>query len=235
MAGVNPRRSYSSPLRDRRAASTRRAVLAAARELFVERGYGATTIEDVAHRAGVSKPTVFTAVGSKQDLLRAIRDAAIAGDDEPVPVAQRPGAAGIRDAADQRGAVRLLAEHLAGVARRYSPIYQVLQGAAASGEPELRQLWELESHQRMIGAEHWIGILEGKGPLRVGFDRGKAADVLWLLMAPDNYHRMVHGRGWTHDTYQQWLADAITALLFATDAPARRGERRAERRPGSPR
>ncbi|HEY2298744.1 MAG TPA: TetR/AcrR family transcriptional regulator, partial [Jatrophihabitans sp.] len=66
------RKAYSSPLRDEQAAQTRRAVLAAARELFVTQGYGATTVDQIAAVAGVSKPTVFSAVGNKQNLLAAV-------------------------------------------------------------------------------------------------------------------------------------------------------------------
>jgi len=61
-------------------------VLDAARQLFIAQGYGATTVEQIAQRAGVSKPTVFSAVGNKQMVLRAARDTALAGDGEPVPV-----------------------------------------------------------------------------------------------------------------------------------------------------
>ena len=90
MTDVKPSRSYSSPARERQAAGTRAAVLAAARELFVEQGYGATTVDQIAARAGVSKPTVFSAVGSKQTVLSVVRDVAMAGDDEAVAVSDRP-------------------------------------------------------------------------------------------------------------------------------------------------
>ena len=213
MAHVNRRRRYSSPLREQRAASTRRAVLDAAQQLFVERGYGATTLEQVAARAGVSKPTVFSAVGNKQALLREIRDRAIAGDDAPVPVADRPSAAAIREASDQHQAVQLLAAHLTSVAARYAPIYEVLRGAATSGEPDLRDLWEVEEQQRHAGAEHWVGVLAQKGPLRGGMNTDTATDVLWLIMSPDNYHKLVHVRRWEAARYQDWLADTLTALL----------------------
>ena len=73
MSRVNARRTYSSPLRQGQAQATRRAVLQAAHELFIAQGYGATTVEQIAQRAGVSKPTVFSAVGNKQQLLRAVR------------------------------------------------------------------------------------------------------------------------------------------------------------------
>ena len=215
MPEVNARRPYSSPLRERQASTTRRAVLDAARELFIAQGYGATTVEQIAQRAGVSKPTVFSAVGNKQLVLRAVRDAAIAGDDAPIPVAKRPATDQIRGEPDQRAAVELLAQHLTGVARRYAQINEVLHAAADGGEEDLRQLWETEEDQRLTGARFWTEILTSKGPLRPGLSHGDAADVMWLLMSPDNYYRLVHRRRWTTAKYQRWLAAAITQLLFA--------------------
>jgi AcrR family transcriptional regulator len=186
-------------------------VLDAAATLFRERGYGATTIEQIAGRAGVSKPTVFTAVGNKQTLLSAVRDVTIAGDDDPIPVRRRPAAA-IADEPDQQRAAQLIAAHLTAVASRYAPIYEVLRGAAATGEPELQQLWRTEEDQRLIGARHWVGMLAAKGPLREDLDLDSAADVMWLLMAPDNYTRLVHNRGWSPDHYTRWLTNAIHSL-----------------------
>ena len=215
MARVNARRKYSSPLRERQAKATRRAVLQAARALFIAQGYGATTVEQIARHAGVSKPTVFSAVGNKQLVLRAVRDVAIAGDDEPVPVAKRPATDRIRAEPDQRRAVALLAQHLTGVASRYAEINEVLHAAADSGEDDLRELWKLEEDQRLTGARLWVDVLTSKAPLRPGLDHGTAVDVLWLLMSPDTYYRLVHRRRWTNQQYQQWLAASITQLLFA--------------------
>jgi AcrR family transcriptional regulator len=212
---VNARRPYSSPLRERQASTTRRAVLESARQLFIAQGYGATTVEQIAQRAGVSKPTVFSAVGNKQMVLRAVRDAAIAGDDEPVPVARRPATDRIRAEPDQHRAVRLLAQHLTGVASRYAQINEVLHAAADGGEEDLRELWETEEDQRLTGARFWIEVLTGKGPLKPGLSHRDAVDVMWLLMSPDNYYRLVHRRQWTAQRYQRWLAASITALLFA--------------------
>jgi len=212
---VNARRPYTSPLREQQATATRRAVLDAARQLFIAQGYGATTVEQIAQRAGVSKPTVFTAVGNKQMVLRAVRDTAIAGDDQPVPVAQRPATDRIRTEPDQRQAVELLAQHLTGVASRYAQINEVLHAAAAGGEEDLRELWEAEENQRLAGARLWIEVLTGKGPLRPGLSYSDANDVMWLLMSPDNYYRLVHRQRWTPQKYQRWLAAAITQLLLA--------------------
>ena len=215
MPKVNARRPYTSPLREQQATATRRAVLEAARQLFIAQGYGATTVEQIAQRAGVSKPTVFTAVGNKQTVLRAVRDTAIAGDDQPVPVAQRPATDRIRAEPDQRQAVELLAQHLTGVASRYAQIHEVLHAAADGGEEDLRELWEAEENQRLTGAQFWIEVLTGKGPLRPGLGHSDAIDVMWLLMSPDNYYRLVHRRRWAKQTYQRWLAATITQLLLA--------------------
>lgn len=177
-------------------------------------GYGATTIDQVAQRAGVSKPTVFNVVGNKQALLRTVRDIAIAGDDAAVPVAKRPSAAAIRDATDQLDAVKLLARHLTDVGSRYAEIHEVLHTAANSGEGELRQLWETEEQERLRGARHWVATLAAKGTLRERLDTKSATDILWLLMAPDNYYRLVHRRGWTKSRYRRWLAASITHSLL---------------------
>ncbi len=214
MADVNARRKYSSPLRQRQVQATRRAVLEAARELFISQGYRATTLEQIAQRAGVSKPTVFSAVGNKQMVLRAVRDVAIAGDDEPVPVAQRPMVDHIRAEPDQGRAVELLAQHLTSVASRYAQINEVLHAAADGGEEDLHELWETEEDQRLTGARHWVDILASKGPLRPTLERGDAVDMMWLLMSPDQYYRLVHRRDWTAQKYERWLAASIVHMLF---------------------
>jgi AcrR family transcriptional regulator len=214
VSDVNARRSYSSTLRKSQAEATRRAVLDAARDLFIARGYGATTVEQIAERAGVSKPTVFSAVGNKQMLLHAVRDIAIAGDDEPVPVAKRPAADHIREEPDLQRAIALLARHLTTVASRYAVIYDVLRAAAANGEEELRQLWAAEEEQRLTGARFWIEILRAKGAaLRPGTEARTAVDTLWLLMAPDHYNRLVLQRNWSRQKYQRWLATLISQLF----------------------
>src|SRR5689334_4160885 len=106
-------------MRAQQAAGTRAAVLAAAHELFVEQGYGATTVDQIAARAGVSKPTVFSAVGNKQTVLSAVRDVAMAGDDEQVAVSDRPAADRIRAEPDQRRTVELLAALFTEINGRY--------------------------------------------------------------------------------------------------------------------
>jgi AcrR family transcriptional regulator len=189
-------------------------VLAAARELFVDQGYGATTVEQIAARAGVSKPTVFTAVGNKQTLLKTVRDVAMAGDDDPTPVHDRPSVQRAREAPDVRTALTEIAAHVAALQSRYSPVDEVLRGAAAGGEPELRELWQASEQQRHTGAGLLVDILLTKGPLRAGLERSRAVDAVSLFMAPDIHHRLVTQRGWTQETYREWLERTLATQLL---------------------
>jgi len=209
---VKPR-PYRSPRRQEQARQTRAAILAAARERFLERGYQAATVEEIAAAAGVSKPTVFTAVGNKAQLLKAVRDVAMAGDDDPVPVAQRSTVQHARDARTAEEALRLIAAHIAGLSGRYARIDEVLRDAAA-GEPELAGLWETSERQRRAGAAILLGIIRGKGPLRPGLDPHRGEDILSNYMAPDGYLRLVHRLGWTAEDFQRWLEATLAWQLL---------------------
>jgi AcrR family transcriptional regulator len=208
------KRRYQSALRERQAAETRAAVLTAARELFLEQGYGATTVEQVAARAGVSKPTVFTAVGNKQALLKTVRDVAMAGDDQPTAVEHRPSVQLARDAGDAHSALQHITAHITALASRYAALHEVLRGAAASGEPELRDLWLASDQQRHEGAKIFVQILLDKGSLRPGLDANLAADLLDHFMDPSGYRHFVHNRGWPAGRYQRWLAETLTEQLL---------------------
>src|SRR3954465_5058548 len=81
------RRRYRSAIRRGDAPAL---ICAAAQRLFSTKGYLATSIADIAAEAGVARPTVFTAVGTKPVILKAVVAQAMAGDDEPHPVAERP-------------------------------------------------------------------------------------------------------------------------------------------------
>jgi AcrR family transcriptional regulator len=216
MANVKAaRRNYRSALRDQQAATTRAAVLRAAQELFLSQGYGATTVEQIAERAGVSKPTVFSAVGNKQELLSAVRTVALRGDDEAIPVAEREAWQRVLAEPDPYRAVELEVKHLTELWSRYAEIKEVLRGAASSGEPALRQLWQQGEHERLIAARRFITALEAKGPLRTGLDRDIAIDIAWLHTAPEHYHGLVIERGWSRTQYERWLADTLTHALLA--------------------
>ena len=57
----------------------RRAVVDAARALFLERGYAATTIEAISEHSDVPSATVYRLFSSKLGILKALLDTSIAG------------------------------------------------------------------------------------------------------------------------------------------------------------
>lgn len=201
------------PRRQEQARQTRLAVLECARDLFVTKGWEATTIDQIAAGAGVSRPTVF-AVGSKAELLRLVRDLALAGDDEELAVAQRASAQRVLAEADARKAVDLLAEHVTATVERYAPVDAVLRQAAGRDE-ELAALWRTSEEQRRAGAALFVRHLASNAALAL--PREQAVDVLWLLMAPDQYTRLVRDRAWPRRRFVGWLAATITTLLLDED------------------
>lgn len=206
------KRPYQSTLRGAQARSTRSAVIAAAAKLFVERGYGATSIDDIAAEAGVSRATVFTSVGGKPMLLKTALDVAIVGDDAPVSLPERPRSRAIRAEPDPRKYLALYAGLVTEIDARMAGVYEALRGAAGA-DPDARALWESHLHQRRQGAANVVGDVLRKGTLRRGIDKEAAADIVWLLNDPGLYYLLVERRGWKHARFQSWLAETLIRQL----------------------
>jgi len=201
------------PRRQERAARTRVAVVGAATRLLVDRGYAATTMADIALAAGVSRATVFNAVGGKAAVLRTCYDVAVVGDDEPIPLPERPQLMAVRDEPDQRRSITLYAAVIAGIGERLSAIYEVFRAASLS-DPEISNLWADIQQQRLHGARGFVTILNSKGPLRAGLDPDRAGDIVWTLIDASLYHRFCHDRGWQRIDFELWLADTLEAQLL---------------------
>lgn len=198
--------------REQQARATRAAVLRAAIDLFVAQGYAATTMDQIATAARVSRPTVF-AVGSKPRLLALARDLVMAGDDELAPVSMHESAQRVLREPDPRRLLRLLADHIVGVQERYSRLDEVLHSAADADE-DLAELWRTSEAQRRTGATLFLRALADRTPLAL--PEHEAVDVLWTLMAPDLHTRLVRTRGWPRERYVDWLTHALRAHLVVS-------------------
>ena len=213
------KRPYQSTLRGAHARSTREAVIAAASRLFAQKGYAATSIEEIAAAAGVSRATVFASVGGKPKLLKTALDVAIVGDDEPVPLPERPRSKAIRAEPDPRKYLGLYAELVTEIDGRLAAIHEAVRGAAGV-DPDARALWEAHLAQHRQGAANVIGDLSRKGGIRPGLDPESAADVVWLL-GPSAYHMLVNRRGWSPERFQAWLTETFISQLLPPE-PVRR-------------
>ena len=214
---VKPRRAYHSPRRREQARATRRAVLDAARKLFVERGYVATTIDAIAARAGVSPETLYATFKNKRSLLSQLIDVSTAGDDAPVPILGRGWLQEMRDDPDLERRLRILARNGRLILERTAPVYEVLRGGAAA-DPQVASLWELNKAQRFAGQRELLRVLTQRNPLREGLTAGTATDILFAVGSPETYRLLVIDRGWSADRFERWYADSLARLLLAQKA-----------------
>jgi AcrR family transcriptional regulator len=210
---VKPRRRYDSSSRREQARRNRWAVLQAARQLFLERGFAATTMPAVASAAGVSVQTVYKAFGNKPRLAKAVFDVAIAGDDEPIPMLQRASLGRVRDEPDPRAKLRLYGEFLADVAPRHVPVQLVIRDAAAT-DPEARSVWAQLQRERLTGMTMFARALHDDGHLCPGVSTTEARDVLWTYNSAELFQLLVLERGWSPKRYGRWVAAALTSALI---------------------
>jgi AcrR family transcriptional regulator len=203
------RRTYRSSLRREQAERTRVRVLAAAAELFVERGYDAASIAAIAERGGISPETIYARFGSKRALLGDLMQQAVrGGDPRPVPEQETPRA--IAAETDQHEQLRLFAADIATRLERAAPLAAVVAGAARS-DPELAELYAWLHRNRLDNLATLVDALAANGPLRL--PREDALETVWALTSPELHQLLLRVRGWTRERYADWLADSLSTLL----------------------
>ena len=191
----------------------RAAVVRAARELFLERGYGATTIDAISDRADVPHATVYRLFSSKLGILKALLDVSITGDDEDVPMAERPQVRALGDIADPRAQLAGFVALVVQVNRRVAPLYRILVSAAGT-DPDAAILLDELAGQRQRGQRMIAGSLAKAGALRDGLRERDAADLVHALLSPELYQLLVVDRGWKPERYEAWLGRVVAEELL---------------------
>jgi AcrR family transcriptional regulator len=210
---VKPR-GYDNSGRAESARRTRRAVVAAARDLFLEIGYPATTLTAVASRAGVSVQTVYFQFGKKRTLLKEVVDQAVAGDDEPTPISEREWVQQILDEPDPHAKLRLHAHAVTGIMQRAEPINRMLRSAAVV-DADAAEESSKGDRQRLAGMRELADHLHDRGQLRPDLSPAEAAERIAVLINPENYRLTVADHGWTPEQYEGWLSELLIASLLA--------------------
>jgi AcrR family transcriptional regulator len=205
------RRRYESTRRREAASDTRQAILEAARQLFVERGYGGTTMAAVAETAQVALDTVYASVGTKPELLRLLIETAISGTDSPVEAEQRDYVRAIHAETDPGKKLEVYASAIGTLQPRLAPLLHVLQ-AAAPAHPALAALWQEIGQRRAANMRLMAAELAESGKLATSVE--EAADVIWIMNSPEFYALSVQQRGWSLERYQTWLAETWKRLLL---------------------
>ena len=206
------KRSYDASRRREQARARRLAVVQAARDLFERDGFRRTTIAAVAAHAGVSAESVYKGFGSKAALAKAVFDVVIAGDDEPVPVAERPAMQALRDEPDVRRKIAMFVDGLVQRQARSARV-QILIRDGRHVDDSLAPIWAKLNDEGLTGMTMLGRHLLESGQLRDGIELEEVRDVLWNYLAIDNYERLVLSQGWPLRRYSRWLARAIAGAI----------------------
>jgi AcrR family transcriptional regulator len=186
---------------------TRRVILAGARRLFNNRGYGATTIEAIAKEAGVAVQTVYANFGSKRALLIDLLQL-VQSDGDLLEIIGRFAAE-----TDPTEKLRLGVAFNRLFYEQAGDVYRILVGAAAS-DPKIAELEGLAEADRR---QRCVSIVRGwtrAGNLRKGLAQREAIDVLFSLTGAEIFHLLVTRSGWTPVEYGEWLLMSLEAFLL---------------------
>ena len=195
----------------------RAAVVDAARTLFLDRGYGATTIDAISALADVPPATVYRLFSSKRGILEALLDVSIVGDDEQVPMAERPPVRTLLADPDPKRKLAGFVGIAAQVNSRTAPIYRILVSAASS-DPDAAALLDQLTRQRQEGQSLIARSLARAGALRPKLRERDAADIIHALLSPEIYGLLVVDRAWQPERYARWQTELLADQLLAPTA-----------------
>jgi AcrR family transcriptional regulator len=208
----HPEKPPAGQARTRR---TRAAVVEAARALFLERGYAATTIESISERSDTPQATVYRLFSSKLGILKAVLDVSIGGDDAAVAMADRPQVRVLLADDDPKNKLAGFAALLRELMARTAPVHRILADAARSDEDAASLLGDI-ARQRQEGQRGVARSLSRGKALRSGLRERDAADIIYALASPEVYGLLVIDRGWSGERYEDWLRAILVDQLLPT-------------------
>ena len=188
-------------------------MIEAARTLFLERGYGATTVEAISERSDVPPATVYRLFSSKHGILKSLLDVSIVGDHENVPMADRQQVRSLMDHPDPREQLAGFVSVTTRVNERIAPLYRILVSAAGT-DPDAAALLDELTRQRQQGQRTIARSLARAGALRPELRERDAADVIHALMSPEVYRLLVVDRAWTPGRFERWLTETLHDQLL---------------------
>lgn len=213
------KRQYRSPQREAAATATRTRIRAAASRLFVERGYTATTMRDVASAAGVGERTLYDAFASKTALFEHTLGVATVGDEEPVRVADRPEIRAAREQADPAIAIRQMVDYTEALLERAGDLIMVSVEAAGS-DRDMRAAADAGAQATHEVCLALTEALDQRGALREDLNAVTAADIMYALGSPHMHQLIRRHRHWSRHRYRTWLEHTLVEQLLGRSGPA---------------
>jgi TetR/AcrR family transcriptional regulator, regulator of autoinduction and epiphytic fitness len=182
--------------------------------LFLERGYGATTIEAISEFSEVPPATVYRLFGSKRGILKALLDVSIVGDDEAVAMADRPPVRSLLADPVPTNQLAGFVGVAAQINSRAAAVYRILVSAAAS-DPDAAALLHELTRQRQEGQRRIARSLSRARALKPRLRERDAGDIIHALLSPEVYGLLVVERGWSPERYGTWLTQTLVDQLVA--------------------
>lgn len=209
---VKPRRAYRSSARARQRETTRAAIVDAATAAFIENGYAASAITQIAARAEVSPETVYAIFGTKRDLLRAVVEGASAGAPSTDEWRKGDWVQRVHAEPNQRRRLELMTESTRDVLRRVAPIDEIVRTVAASDQ-DIAELQDELERRRRRDLRELVQLLAEAGPLRVSVD--DAVDLWWALgRSTGPYRSLTVDRSWSDRRARAALIDVVARVLL---------------------
>ena len=212
MAEPVNRRPYDMSRRAERTQASRRAVVAAAHQVFLARGFAETTVDAISAASRVPIATIYRLFGTKAGILKQVIDEAAVGDDARVPLGDRPAVKDAQAAEDPKVMTAAFARVARQVFENTAALRLVLRVAAAL-DPEAAALEASIDEQRRVGQTRAAKALANKGFLAPGLKEAEATDIVYALMSIDTYRILRLEQGWSGARYERWLANALHRLV----------------------
>jgi AcrR family transcriptional regulator len=183
-------------------------MMAAACQVFSERGFSKTTMDAVAGEAGVAVQTLYFTFHTKSELLQAAYEYAVLGPDETPPHLSEWWRA-VDEARDVRKAVVALVDGTIPILERAARLVWVVRA-----DEDARATYEHNEELRRDGNDVLIGMLTAKKPLRKGLAPGRARDILLSFTGPYQFQLLTAEYGWSVAEYRDWVVQAVLRELF---------------------
>jgi AcrR family transcriptional regulator len=206
------RKSLTTPdLRASRVARTEAQLIGAASVLFLDQGYVATTLAQIAERAGVAARTVYVRFGTKAALFSRVVDQALAGDAEPIDTAHRPRTRDAMTAPTLAERIEALADVSVGIAERAGPLFEV--AAQSEGlEPELAEAARAGRQATTQLCRSFWDHAAADGLLDQGLNPERLAVAADVLLCADTVVHIRRTHGWSAALHRSLIVDTLTAL-----------------------
>jgi len=206
---IPQKRTYNSKSRLAQSQKTKNRILVSAKKLFESKGFEKITIEEIAQRALVSSPTIYSIFQSKKGILLALMDNALSPEQHASLVEQG------RNEKSPRRRLEITARISRQLYDAEKTQLNLLRGALVL-DPEFKELEIERERRRYKRQEKTIKMMAKEKVFDERISVSKIRDILWAFTGRDIYRMLVLERGWSSDEYEKWLGKLLIQTLLTS-------------------